>query len=116
MIIKFDEIETSVLPAFKGGEKEFEAKMFFDGTNRIMKGCLAEGASIGFHRHEGTCEVIFIIMGEGTLTEEDSVTGAQVQKRVTAGDCLYCPENHSHSLMNTSKGGDLVFYAAVTRQ
>ena len=60
MIIKFDEMEVSVLPAFKGGEKELIANMYFDGTNRILKGCLEPGASIGVHTHEASCEVIFI--------------------------------------------------------
>jgi hypothetical protein len=36
MIIRFDEMDLTVLPAFKGGEKEYRAKMFFDGSNRIM--------------------------------------------------------------------------------
>lgn len=41
---------------FKGGRKELAAKMFFDGTNRIFKGRLIPGASIGVHAHEGSCE------------------------------------------------------------
>ena len=40
MILKFDEIEVSHMPNFKGGEKEFAANMFFDGTNRMFKGKL----------------------------------------------------------------------------
>lgn len=33
MIIDFNSMEVTVLPNFKGGEKEFAANMFFDGTN-----------------------------------------------------------------------------------
>ena len=52
MIIDLKGMETTVLPNFKGGEKECKAKMYFDGTTRIMHGTLEQGASIGFHKHE----------------------------------------------------------------
>ena len=70
MIIRFDEMDLTVLPAFKGGEKEYRAKMFFDGSNRIMKGLLIPGASIGMHTHEDSCEIIFILSGRGTILEQ----------------------------------------------
>ena len=73
MILKFDEMELSHLPAFKGGEKEFAANMFFDGTNRIFKGRLVPGASIGVHTHDDSCEVIFILSGNGVLYEKAPV-------------------------------------------
>lgn len=117
MIIKFDESNLCTLPNFKGGEKEFKANMFFDGTNRIFKGNLVPGASIGFHRHEDSCEMIFVISGKGTLIEQDAdATSAKESHEVVAGDCLYCPEGHSHSLINSSDEEDLVFYAAVPKQ
>ena len=52
MIIDLKGMETTVLPNFKGGEKEYKAKMYFDGTTRIMHGTLEQGASIGYHKHE----------------------------------------------------------------
>ena len=115
MIIRFDEMEASVLPAFKGGEKELVAKMFFDGTNRIFRGTLVPGASIGMHTHEGSCEVIFILRGNGTLIEQAPSEASPESRSVTAGDCLYCPEGHAHSLMNTSEE-DLEFHAVVAKQ
>lgn len=115
MIIRFDEMEASVLPAFKGGEKELVAKMFFDGTNRIFRGTLVPGASIGMHTHEGSCEVIFILRGNGTLLEQASSEASPESRSVAAGDCLYCPEGHAHSLMNTSEE-DLEFHAVVAKQ
>ena len=36
-------METTVLPNFKGGEKEYKAKMYFDGTTRVMYGTLEAG-------------------------------------------------------------------------
>ena len=56
MIIDFNRMEATDIPNFKGGEKEFNVKMFWDGTNRIMKGKLIPGASIGEHTHEENCE------------------------------------------------------------
>ena len=116
MIIRFDKMETSVLPAFKGGEKEFEAKMFFDGTNRIFKGSLAPGASIGLHTHDDSCEVIFILEGNGTIIEKEPGKTEENIYSVGKGDCLYCPKDHTHSLKNTSEEGNLVFHAVVARQ
>ena len=116
MIIDFSKMDVTVLPNFKGGEKEFAANMFFDGTNRIFKGRLIPGATIGMHTHDDSCEVIFILEGNGTIVESEPQSEIQTSSTVSAGDCLYCPKGHSHSLQNTSEGSDLVFYAVVPKQ
>ena len=36
MIIDFDKIETTIIPNFRGGEKNCAANMFVDGNNKIM--------------------------------------------------------------------------------
>ena len=116
MIIKFDEIELSHMPNFKGGEKEFAANMFFDGTNRMFKGCLVPGASIGLHTHEDSCEVIFILSGNGGIYEQEP-SSEMSYRQVQRGDCLYCPKGCTHSLVNpASSEEDLVFYAVVPQQ
>lgn len=110
MILRQTELETSCLENFKGGEKHLEAKMFFDGKNRILAGArLIPGASIGEHTHEDSCEVIFILEGKGHTIEEG------IKKAVQAGDCLYCPKGGTHSLVNDSDS-DLIFCAAVPQQ
>lgn len=116
MIIRFDDMQTTVLPEFKGGKKELSANMFFDGTNRAFRGRLAPGASIGVHTHDDSCEAIFILEGKGTIIEKGPEDAEMASSTVTAGDCLYCPKHHTHSLMNTSEEGDLVFYAFVPKQ
>lgn len=115
MIIRFDDIELSIIPNFKGGEKHLAANMFFDGTNRILKGVLEPGASIGVHTHEGTCEMIFILEGKGQLFEK-TPDGHETLTDVNAGDCLYCPEGYTHSLINPTSEEDLKFYAVVPKQ
>lgn len=109
-------MDLTVLPNFKGGDKEFAANMFFDGTNRIFKGRLVPGATIGMHTHEDSCEVIFILEGRGTIVEKSPESEDGILSSVKEGDCVYCPKGHTHSLRNTSDEGDLVFYAAVPQQ
>ncbi len=110
MILKDKDIELCRIDAFKGGEKYIEARMFFDGTNRILKNAkLIPGASIGMHTHEDSCEVIFILEGCGCTIEDG------VKKSVQAGDCLYCPKGGTHSLINDSDA-DLIFCAVVPKQ
>lgn len=109
MLVTFDKIETSVFQNFKGGEKEFAVKMFDGPACRIMKGQLAPGASIGMHTHEGNCEIIYILAGNGQVLYDDGC------EALSAGSCHYCPNGHAHSLQNT---GDvpMEFFAVVPQQ
>ena len=109
-------MDLSVLPQFKGGEKELRANMFFDGTNRAFRGTLVPGATIGMHTHEDSCEMIFILSVSGSIVEKTPGTDQVTVQPVSAGDCLYCPKGHSHSLQNLDGSEDLVFYAAVAMQ
>lgn len=106
MLIEFEKIEEKALPNFKGGEKEFNAKMFVDENNRIIKGRLKPGATIGMHVHDMGSEIIFITSGNGKVLYDDT------EERLSAGSCHYCPMGHSHSLINDSNA-DLEFYCVV---
>ena len=90
--------------------------MFFDGTNRAFRGTLIPGATIGMHTHEDGCEMIFILSGRGTILEQVPESTEVTSHPIAAGDCLYCPKGHAHSLQNTDAAEDLVFYAAVALQ
>ena len=109
MTIDFNTMPEAALPNFKGGEKELNAKMFFDGTNRIHNGRLVPGASRGMHTHDTRSEIIFITSGEGTVIEDGESSSLH------AGQCHYCPKGHSHSLINTGTT-DLCFLAVVPEQ
>lgn len=109
MIIDFNNIPETVLPNFKGGEKEMSAHMFFDGTNRIFTGRLQPGATIGLHTHDTSAEMIFITRGEGHVLFDGEMLP------VREGLCHYCPKGHSHSLINDSSA-DLEFTAVVPQQ
>ena len=109
MIIDFNSIEEVNIPNFKGGEKSTAAKMFFDGSVRVLKGRLVPGASIGMHTHADSSEVIFITKGEGCVLYD----GERLPLR--SGDVHYCPKGHTHSLVNDS-AADLEFSAVVPMQ
>ena len=109
MINDYSKMEWAPNPGFKGGEGVFYNKMFTDGVNKMMQGRLPSGASIGYHKHEGTCEMIFILEGEGKVIYDDT------ESPVKAGEVHYCPEGHSHSQINNGTE-DLVFYAVVPKQ
>lgn len=106
MKIQFSEMNDTILEHFNGGEGRFVAKMFNDGKNKILKGLLEPGCSIGMHTHVTSSEIIFILSGTGKMYLEDGV------EELTAGDCHYCPQGSSHSLVNESDA-DVVFYAVV---
>ena len=109
MILDFKQIPESVMENFKGGEKHLSAHMFTDGKNRIFKGTLVSGASIGFHRHLTDCETIYIIEGSGKVILDEG------SESVQAGQCHYCPKGSAHSLVNDSDR-ELVFFAVVAAQ
>lgn len=106
MLINFNDIPEKELEHFRGGEKSFHAKMFTDENNKIMRGRLEPGASIGLHTHEGNSEIVFILDGKGKMLCDG------VYEELSAGSCTYCPMGHEHSLINDSDG-DLVFFAVV---
>lgn len=106
MIINFKDIEYKEYPNFKGGEDTFYAKIEGDAKNKIISGKLQPGGSIGLHTHETNSEIIFILSGTGKVLYQGE------EERVEAGVCHYCPQGHSHSLINDSEG-ELVFCAVI---
>ena len=109
MVFDYTQAEWTANPGFKGGEGIFYNKMFTDGVNKMMHGKLVPGSSIGYHKHEGSCEMIFILEGEGNVLYDDG------EEAVKAGMIHYCPEGHSHSLIN-SGSEDLIFAAVIPVQ
>ena len=109
MIIKFDGMQEAEMQAFLGGDGALNAKIFNDGQNKILRGRLASGCSIGLHKHETSSEIIFILSGVGKCLCDG------VEETLFAGDCHYCPKGSEHRLMN---GGaeDLCFFAVVPQQ
>ena len=109
MKIVFDELPLKRLEKFNGGEKEFRAKMLVDERNKILYGTLIPGASIGYHCHDTSSEMIYVLSGSGKMITDEG------EERLSVGDCHYCPMGHSHSFINDGEA-DLIFFAVVPQQ
>ena len=107
--MRFDDVQEVELKNFKGGEGALLARMVVDGENRLMRGRLAPGSSIGMHTHQGSCEMIYVIAGVGTILTDNG------EEILNSGDYHYCPEGKAHSLCNRG-AEELVFFAAVPKQ
>lgn len=107
MVIDFSKIDEVANPNFKGGEGDTMFRTFNDGQNKIMRGRLDVGCSIGYHRHESNSEIIFILGGEARCLYDDG------EERLVPGQCHYCPVGHSHALINASDREPLTFFAIV---
>ena len=106
MKVEFGVIEETAILGFKGGEGVTHARMFADGRNRIMRGRLEPGCSIGLHTHEGSSEIVYVLSGTGKALYGGG------EERLAPGDCHYCPEGHAHSLVNDGTQ-TLEFFAVV---
>ena len=107
MIIDFNEIQEVANPQFKGGEGDTMFRTFNDGQNKIIRGRLDPGCSIGYHSHETNSEIIFILSGEARCLYDDD------KERLVPGQCHYCPKGHSHSLITASTTEPLTFFAVI---
>lgn len=108
-MLDFNKIEETVINNFYGGNSDTIAKMYVDDMNRIMRGTLCPGASIGLHRHETSSEIIFILSGTGKAIIDGT------EEILTIGTCHYCKKGSEHTLINIGED-DLIFYAVVPQQ
>ena len=83
--------------------------MYTDERNKIIRGRLIPGASVGGHKHETGSEIVFVLSGEATAFTDGE------EERLSAGQCHYCPKGHSHTLRNDGPE-DFVFFAVVVEQ
>lgn len=108
-MIDFSKIEETSLQSFYGGEGALIASMFTDDKNRILKGRLVPGSTIGLHTHETSSEIIFILSGNGKAILDGT------EENLSAGDCHYCKKGSEHTLINDGIE-DLIFYAVIPQQ
>ena len=108
MNVEFERMDEAAIPRFKDGEGVTHARMFVDGHNRIMQGRLEPGCSIGLHTHEGSSEIVYVLSGTGKALYDGG------EERLSPGSCHYCPEGHTHSLVND--GAEALRFFAVVPQ
>jgi mannose-6-phosphate isomerase-like protein (cupin superfamily) len=80
-----------------------EIRPLIDRTTSSIERCsLAEevlpvGAKVGRHYHVETEEIYYILQGTGQMTVGDEV------RTVAAGDAVFIPRHHAHTLENTGQ-------------
>ena len=94
MILDFNKIDLVKLDNFKGGEGYIEANMFFDGLNRIFIARIKKGSSIGYHLHETSSEIMYVLEGVATLNYNGEIS------KFTKDQCHYCKKGNMHSVSN----------------
>ena len=92
--------------SFYGGKGALRSRMIVDENNKILRGKLVPGATIGAHIHETSSEIIFILTGLGKITCDGVV------EYLKAGDCHYCPKGSGHAFENAGEE-DVHFFAVV---
>lgn len=107
MTLDFNSMDWKENIEFKGGKGVFFNKAIMDGDAKLMMGRLTPGSSIGYHRHEGNAETIYIISGSGIELSDGEELPA------VPGEVHHCAEGHSHSLINCSESEDLLFFAVI---
>ena len=105
MLIEFDKLEETVQEHFRGGEGSVASRKYTDDNIKISMGRLSPGGSIGLHTHATNSEVIYIFSGEGKVLYDGAY------ETLGPGSCHYCPQGHSHSLIND--GTEELCYLAV---
>lgn len=103
--------EPTILEHFKGGEgcvQKFDLlrpdEMYGKGrVCSIMR--LDPGHEVGRHRHEGDCEVFYILSGKGRYLLDGELVDTE------AGDILFVDDGEEHYLVNTGK--DVLEYLAI---
>lgn len=96
-MIDFDKIEEVRIPHMKGGEGYAKARMADDGKVKIMRSILDPGCSIGPHKHEDSCEIVYILEGEGIAILDGK------KEILRQGEVHYCPKGSTHSMANESQ-------------
>ena len=75
MLLNFDEMTPVPMEHFKGGVGTLQVRPYDDGNCKVLQMTLPQGTSIGLHTHEGSCEMIFVLSGEGNTDSAVAVLG-----------------------------------------
>ena len=95
MLLDIFNMPAKPVAGFKGGEGEALVRIHQDDMGKVAQITLPVGASIGYHPHDDSYEVIYVLSGCGTCYDGDEVYP------VSAGMVQYCPQFDGHSIVNT---------------
>lgn len=105
MKIDFSAIEEKRVPEFKGGTGAARLRIYEDETIKVINGFLEKDSSIGMHTHQGDSETVYILEGTAKMLYDGT------EEELSAGSCSYCPEGHTHSLVNI--GEEMLHFLGV---
>lgn len=106
MIIDPEKIKEVTLHDFKGGKGPLLTRNYVDDKCKIMFSTLPSGSTSGLHTHSGNCEIVYVIKGSPTFYYDGKA------ETIEAGQVHYCPEGHSHYMVNNSNA-DVIYLAIV---
>lgn len=108
MLIDFEKIAKEEITNFIGGDGTVVFQFFKDERNKIFKVTINPGCSVGFHKHEGSQEIMFLLSGEATVFDDDKTY------TLKEGQVTYCPDEHSHGVKNNTDK-PVVLICSVTK-
>lgn len=108
MLVDFNELKEIPLSNLDGENGNVHAKMFMCDNYKIVTSRLEEGAHIGVHIHDTSCEINYVLRGNGVAFINDVV------ELLKPGTCHYCPKGSSHSIHNTGIE-ELVLFTVVSQ-
>lgn len=92
-------------------EHIIDAKVYNGKIAAYARVILKPGCSLGYHKHEGTSETLYILSG----TAEYNDNGTEME--LFPGDVAFCPEGESHSVGNSAGATeDLVIMALIVNE
>lgn len=109
MEIMFSDIPEKVNYRMRDGEGNTHNRVYEDEYAKIMILTLEPGASIGRHTHDANYEVFYGISGKGKVLYDDT------EEPMLPGCCHYCPQGHSHSLVNNG-AEPLAVFALIAKR
>ena len=109
MKIDFNNLDIKEIKEFKGGLGELLLKKFEDESCKIMRSTLTKGSTIGLHKHEDDCEILYILSGKGYAVCDGK------REDLSKGIVHYCPKDYEHTVINTGDT-NLEMYAIVIKE
>lgn len=92
-------------------ERIIDEKVYNGKIAAYARVILKPGCSLGYHKHEGTSETLYILSG----TAEYNDNGTEME--LFPGDVAFCPEGESHSIGNSEHSkNDLVVMALIVNE
>lgn len=108
MVFTMKDVEPKQVGNMKGGEGTILNRSVNDGMTNIVMNVMPAGSSVGFHKHVGSCEVIYVLEGSGQILEDGEY------KPLKPGDVNYCAEGGEHSVIAGENG--MTIFAVIPNQ